>query len=1089
MANLRVDKITSTETFETTGSVYFDGSTTNIRAGWVDDYNYLHNGTEDWTAEFWVYPQVENSRQTIFSTGGNSSVVGFCVRIMEQGVSGSSNGYYVSAQMSRGAGGNYIYWSSDPKKLEADTWYHIAVVFRSSNKSLEIYVDGELTNGKGDTGYIEGTFTTYSGSNAYSGLMLGHEPYGSSLKLTGFISNFRIVQGKLVYTENFKVPMKELEVIPGTTLLCCQSKYSPAAAKISPFISGVNDGTIWSDAQDVANGTRLRHTDHGDSPFMDAAKVFDARDDTDAETPNGTSTKLIFDFETLLGKKIPVSSSIKIKIGGSDGRTLKVNGTTIATNAGPTESVITNQSTLNKVEVVSEGSSRSGRLTYIKVDDVSLTLPILPFGKVLPSELSPGLLTNKVIDGGNSAIKGSVEFDGSPGSYLKVVETNDFDFGAGDFTMEYWYHEGNDARTERRVLYCFDTTQAFMIGHTNDNGGQLFFQAHDSGNNVISGGIIRTATSSNQTGKRNYWRHVAACREGATFRLFLDGVLQNTANFGTTALKADQNTLYIGRDPATNNREFRGFLSNLRIVKGTALYTHNFIPPTRELKKVPGTVLLCCQDSDDPTQEATGKNIIPYGVKFSEKKYGPELVHSNVWTLTGGGSGYSNFTVSQRGTHLSGTTVPSGYMRADMTLESTKKYYISLSWSGGAFAVQDSGGYTHALDGTDTEFSTSEDGTYHFIFDNSTLFRITASTWNTAYVVSNISVKEIYDDGTQKFTPQIGSNRKVKLEGVTKINTENYFYLPTGNTESRETTGTYNSGTRGIFGGGFSNPTTHHAIIQYINIASLGDAVEAGDLTQSRYGNAALASATRAVWAGGVNPSPAYFNTIDAVEIMTTGIAFDFGDLYGNVYYPGGVSNRTRGIYAGGYQVPSPSGFKNNIGFITIASKGDSQDFGDFTARNSYSTFGSATRGCFAGGSTPSKINTIEYVTIASTGDATDFGDLSEARNYAGGCSSAIRGLVGGGSTPTVVNTIDYVTIATTGTAVDFGDITTERAEVGSCSSATRGVFAGSWSPSKTDVIDFVNLQTTGNAVTFGALENPGVMQEMGTSNGHGGLG
>ena len=184
MANLRVDKITSTETFERTGSVYFDGSTTNIRAGWVDDYNYLHHGTEDWTAEFWVYPQLVNSRQCIFSTGGNSSVHGFTVRIMEQGVSGSSNGYYVSAQMSRGAGGNYIYWSSDPKKLEADTWYHIAVVFRSSDRSLEIYVDGELTNGKGDTGYIEGTFATYSGSNAYSGLILGMEPYGSSLKLT-----------------------------------------------------------------------------------------------------------------------------------------------------------------------------------------------------------------------------------------------------------------------------------------------------------------------------------------------------------------------------------------------------------------------------------------------------------------------------------------------------------------------------------------------------------------------------------------------------------------------------------------------------------------------------------------------------------------------------------------------------------------------------------------------------------------------------------------------------------------------------------------------------------------------------------------
>ena len=55
------------------------------------------------------------------------------------------------------------------------------------------------------------------------------------------------------------------------------------------------------------------------------------------------------------------------------------------------------------------------------------------------------------------------------------------------------------------------------------------------------------------------------------------------------------------------------FISNLRVIKGTALYTHDFIPPTRELKKVPGTVLLCCQDPDDPLTEATGKTIVGYG--------------------------------------------------------------------------------------------------------------------------------------------------------------------------------------------------------------------------------------------------------------------------------------------------------------------------------------------------------------------------------------------------------------------------------------------------------------------------------------------
>ena len=51
----------------------------------------------------------------------------------------------------------------------------------------------------------------------------------------------------------------------------------------------------------------------------------------------------------------------------------------------------------------------------------------------------------------------------------------------------------------------------------------------------------------------------------------------------------------------------------LRIVKGTSVYTANFTPPFHELTAIPNTVLLCCQDSDNPLQEATGKTITGKG--------------------------------------------------------------------------------------------------------------------------------------------------------------------------------------------------------------------------------------------------------------------------------------------------------------------------------------------------------------------------------------------------------------------------------------------------------------------------------------------
>ena len=66
----------------------------------------------------------------------------------------------------------------------------------------------------------------------------------------------------------------------------------------------------------------------------------------------------------------------------------------------------------------------------------------------------------------------------------------------------------------------------------------------------------------------------------------------------------------------------------------------------------------------------------------------------------------------------------------------------------------------------------------------------------------------------------------------------------------------------------------------------------------------------------------------------------------------------------------------------------------------------------------------IDFITIATTGNAQDFGDLTVARTRLGATSSPIRGIWAGGDTPTVTNIIDFVKIASTGNAVDFGDRT-----------------------------------------------------------------
>ena len=117
---------------------------------------------------------------------------------------------------------------------------------------------------------------------------------------------------------------------------------------------------------------------------------------------------------------------------------------------------------------------------------------------------------------------------------------------------------------------------------------------------------------------------------------------------------------------------------------------------------------------------------------------------------------------------------------------------------------------------------------------------------------------------------------------------------------------------------------------------------------------------------------------------------------------------------------------------ITIATLGDSVDFGNCTSGMGMKGNCNATRGVWAGFHTPSVTNIIEFVTIA-TRDTTDFGDLTQARTFCkgSGCSPT-RGVWAGGATSRV-NTIDHVELATTGNALDFGDIATGQMKVAVC--------------------------------------------------------
>ena len=294
-------------------------------------------------------------------------------------------------------------------------------------------------------------------------------------------------------------------------------------------------------------------------------------------------------------------------------------------------------------------------------------------------------------------------------------------------------------------------------------------------------------------------------------------------------------------------------------------------------------------------------------------------------------------------------------------------------------------------------------------------------------------------------------------------------------------------GTRGLFAGG-SVPSGVVDEIDFINVDSTGDALDFGNLGTARRGVACLGSRTRGIMAGGRDSSD--YNIIEFVTFASTGNASDFGDLTITSHHGTGLSNATRGIITA---MENPSWTNNNsnrIDFITIASTGNANDFGDlyFGTRESGGC-ASPTRGIVKGGS-PTHSNVIQFITISTQGDSADFGDTTVAASRGlGSGSNAVRGVLHLGYTPTVLNTVDFITIATLGNAQDFGDLTEARFQAGGAASTTRLVVMGGSNPSVVDTMDYAQIMTTGNFIAFGELVGSDRSQTGGMSNGHGGLG
>ena len=233
-------------------------------------------------------------------------------------------------------------------------------------------------------------------------------------------------------------------------------------------------------------------------------------------------------------------------------------------------------------------------------------------------------------------------------------------------------------------------------------------------------------------------------------------------------------------------------------------------------------------------------------------------------------------------------------------------------------------------------------------------------------------------------------------------------------------TGNVASTTRGFVAGSSPNPGIN--TINRITFSSTGSAADYGDMTNKRYVFSAHSNTTRGLFMGGY-VHPGYNNAIDYITMATDGNAKDFGDMTSATGYGAGGGSPTRAFQFGGVNL------QPNISMLTIATLGDAVIFGGLSnpRQGAPSGVSNSTRVLIGGGNlhpSNSKTSDVELYLSASGGNSVSFGNLTASKSYGlGGAGDQVRATFAGGYTPSQINTIDYLSFATGGQAVDFGDL------------------------------------------------------------------